>query len=48
MSFLVHMVFYTALLAKRPKLSLDGWLNEVLVSIDLNNLNERSVHEALA
>ncbi|BBB23416.1 conserved hypothetical protein [Isorropodon fossajaponicum endosymbiont JTNG4] len=29
-------------------LSLDDWLNEVLVSIDLNNLNEKSAHEASA
>ncbi len=31
----------------KPNLSLDDWLNEVLVSIDLNNLNEKSAHEAL-
>ncbi len=32
----------------KPDLSLDDWLNEVLVSIDLNNLNEKSAHEELA
>ncbi|MDC9726974.1 MAG: YecA family protein [Candidatus Thioglobus sp.] len=32
----------------KPELTLDDWLNEVLVSIDLNNLNEKSAHEALA
>ncbi|WP_225879701.1 UPF0149 family protein [Abyssogena phaseoliformis symbiont] len=26
----------------KPNLSLDDWLNEVLVSINLNNLNEKS------
>ena len=32
----------------KPDLSLDDWLNEVLVNIDLNNLNEKSAHEELA
>jgi uncharacterized protein YgfB (UPF0149 family) len=32
----------------KPDLSLDDWLNEVLVSIDLDNLNEKSAHEGLA
>ncbi len=32
----------------KPDLSLDDWLNEVLVSIDLDNLNEKSAHEQLA
>lgn len=32
----------------KPDLSLDDWLNEVLVSIDLNNLNEKSAHAELA
>ncbi|SMN14724.1 FIG001590: Putative conserved exported protein precursor [uncultured Candidatus Thioglobus sp.] len=32
----------------KPDLSLDDWLNEVLVSIDLNNLNEKAAHEELA
>ena len=29
----------------KPDLALDDWLNEVLVSIDFNNLNEKSAHE---
>ncbi|MCH9645875.1 MAG: YecA family protein [Proteobacteria bacterium] len=32
----------------KPDLTLDDWLNEVLVSIDLNNLNEKLAHESLA
>ena len=32
----------------KPDLNLDDWLNEVLVSVDLNNLNEKSSHEELA
>ncbi|CAB9541258.1 hypothetical protein [uncultured Gammaproteobacteria bacterium] len=32
----------------KPNLSLDEWLNEVLVSIDFDNLNEKSAHEKLA
>ncbi len=32
----------------KPNLGLDDWLNEVLVSINLNNLNEKSAHEKLA
>ncbi|BAS67081.1 UPF0149 family protein [Bathymodiolus septemdierum thioautotrophic gill symbiont] len=32
----------------RPGVTLDDWLNEVLVSIDLNNLNEKEAHEKLA
>lgn len=32
----------------RPDVKLDDWLNEVLVSIDLNNLNEKLAHEKLA
>ncbi|AYQ55849.1 FIG001590: Putative conserved exported protein precursor [Bathymodiolus thermophilus thioautotrophic gill symbiont] len=32
----------------KPDLSLDEWLNEVLVSIDFDNLNEKSAHEKLA
>ena len=32
----------------KPELTLDDWLNEVLVSIDQNNLNEKSAHEELA
>ncbi len=32
----------------KPDLLLDDWLNEVLVSIDLDNLNEKSAHEQLA
>ncbi len=32
----------------RPEVKLDDWLNEVLVSIDLNNLNEKEAHEKLA
>lgn len=32
----------------KPNLKLDDWLNEVLVSIDLNNLNEKTAHEQLA
>ena len=32
----------------KPEVSLDDWLNEVLVSIDLNNLSEKSAHEELA
>ena len=32
----------------KPDLKLDDWLNEILVSIDLNNLNEKSAHEQLA
>jgi uncharacterized protein len=32
----------------KPDLDLDDWLNEVLVSIDLTNLNEKSAHEELA
>ncbi len=32
----------------KPDLTLDDWLNEVLVSIDLNNVNEKSEHETLA
>ena len=32
----------------KPDLSLDNWLNEILVSIDLDNLNEKSAHETLA
>ncbi len=32
----------------KPDLTLDDWLNEVLVSIDLNNLNEKTAHENLA
>jgi uncharacterized protein YgfB (UPF0149 family) len=31
-----------------PNLSLDNWLDEILVSIDLNNLNEKSAYEELA
>ncbi|HIM57821.1 MAG TPA: YecA family protein [Gammaproteobacteria bacterium] len=32
----------------KPDLALDDWLNEILVSIDLDNLNEKSAHEQLA
>lgn len=32
----------------KPNLSLDDWLNEVLVSVDLSNLSEKSAHEELA
>ena len=32
----------------KPNVTLDDWLNEVLVSIDLNNLNEKTAHEDLA
>jgi uncharacterized protein YgfB (UPF0149 family) len=32
----------------KPDLALDDWLGEVLVSIDLNNLSEKSAHEQLA
>lgn len=32
----------------KSELSLDEWLNEVLVSIDFDNLNEKSAHEKLA
>ncbi len=32
----------------KPDIKLDDWLNEVLVSIDLDNLNEKSAHEDLA
>ncbi len=32
----------------KPDLTLDNWLGEILVSIDLNNLNEKLAHEQLA
>ncbi|MDG2395846.1 YecA family protein [Candidatus Thioglobus sp.] len=32
----------------KPDLGLDDWLNEILVSIDLNNLSEKLAHEELA
>ncbi|VVM27905.1 hypothetical protein BSPWISOXPB_2151 [uncultured Gammaproteobacteria bacterium] len=32
----------------KPELKLDDWLNEVLVSIDLTNVNEKEAHEQLA
>ncbi|MDC9714357.1 MAG: UPF0149 family protein [Gammaproteobacteria bacterium] len=32
----------------KPDLSLDDWLNEVLISIDFDNLNEKSAHQQLA
>jgi len=32
----------------KPDLNLDDWLNEIIVSIDLNNLSEKSAHEELA
>ncbi|SMN13204.1 FIG001590: Putative conserved exported protein precursor [Bathymodiolus heckerae thiotrophic gill symbiont] len=32
----------------KPDLSLDDWLNEVLVSVDFDNLNEKSAHQQLA
>ena len=32
----------------KPELNLDDWLGEILVSIDLNNLNEKAAHEQLA
>jgi uncharacterized protein YgfB (UPF0149 family) len=32
----------------KPDLKLDDWLNEVLVSIDLTNVNEKDAHEQLA
>ncbi len=32
----------------KPDLVLDDWLGEILVSIDLNNLNEKAAHEQLA
>ena len=32
----------------KPDLALDDWLGEILVSIDLNNVNEKTQHEHLA
>jgi uncharacterized protein len=32
----------------KPDLNLDDWLNEILVSIDLSNITEKSAHEELA
>ena len=32
----------------KPDLALDDWLGEILVSIDLTNLNDKSAHEQLA
>ncbi len=32
----------------KPELKLDDWLNEILVSIDLDNVNEKNAHEQLA
>ncbi len=32
----------------KPELTLADWLNEIIVSMDLNNLNEQSAHETLA
>ncbi|EEZ79884.1 MAG: YecA family protein [Candidatus Thioglobus sp.] len=32
----------------KPDLALDDWLGEILVSIDLNNVNEKTQHEYLA
>lgn len=32
----------------KPDLELDDWLNEVLVSIELDNLNEKAAHQKLA
>ena len=32
----------------KPEIQLDDWLGEVLVSIDLNNINEKVAHETLA
>ncbi|WP_428086830.1 UPF0149 family protein [Candidatus Thioglobus sp.] len=32
----------------KPDLSLDEWLNEILVSIELDNINEKLAHEELA
>ncbi|SMN11153.1 FIG001590: Putative conserved exported protein precursor [uncultured Candidatus Thioglobus sp.] len=32
----------------KPDLALDDWLNEVLVSIDFDNINEKSAHQQLA
>lgn len=31
----------------KPNLKLDNWLNEVLISIDLNNVEEKIAHEQL-
>lgn len=32
----------------KPNLELDDWLNEILVSIDFDNINEKSAHQQLA
>ncbi|SMM98346.1 FIG001590: Putative conserved exported protein precursor [uncultured Candidatus Thioglobus sp.] len=32
----------------KPDLALDDWMNEVLVSIDFDNVNEKSAHQQLA
>jgi hypothetical protein len=32
----------------KPDLGLEDWLNEVLVSIDLNNINQKNAHQELA
>ncbi len=32
----------------KPDLTIDNWLNEILVSIDLQNINEKNAHQELA
>ena len=32
----------------KQDISLDDWLNEILVSVDLNNLNEKESHQVMA